>query len=378
MDEIKILAIFCLLITTGLGTVNVVEPVNQSLEPNMVLNLTENPVQSGYNLDVFIEKNNWVNVTSPDLPVSIRERDGQIRIQITMPDRSGINESELVFEDADGETQTNTIIYKAQEAGLKAFMSYPLHEEIRSEDEPIEIGKVAPGQKIVLLFERRMDGGPFRWERAEVVEEESEYYMVPLHKNIEEILPSETVEEKELDIGATYLALELRAPKQLGAFNFDIKLNSDWSNPAVRTLQVDVNEDVYNISLPETTYVKAGEPGQIRGQIASDSIAVETFSFTPLTLPSEWVAGEDRYKTFGFDVRSKETREFTLPININQEGLYESSYRVVDSSGMYVGAYSTDIRVKPSLRSKLRGFREGHSLTLPLLQPFYSLLSLFA
>jgi len=73
-----------------------------------------------------------------------------------------------------------------------------------------------------------------------------------------------------------------------------------------------------------------------------------------------------------------ETKQFTLPIRINQEGRYTAEYQVMDSQGMIVDIQKSTITANPTLTSKLHGMGRGHSLTLPILQPFYSLLTLFS
>lgn len=377
MDRFKVLLALCLVFTTALATVQVTDPVKGTYEPGEQINLRDKPYQTGYNIILTVKKDQWINVTSEELDTSVKELNKTLQISLrSVPSETGNYSGEVTFIGEENTTQTNEILYRAEETKLHVYMKYPLKKEL-PKNQTTQIGKVAPGQEMTLILGRKLNSGPFKWGEAQVVEEESSYYNVPKDKELNEIIPPGTIQEKGLDEeDQTYLALNLKAPEETGSYEFDIRLKSLFSFPATRKLSVQVKKDVYSFDVSEVT-ATAGEPSNIPATVKSDSIAVEKFTYIPTTLPEDWVTGEKGKEETQVKVRAGENKHFTLPIKINQEGIYQASYKVTDSQGRV--AYkdlSTTIKVNPTLKSKLQGFKKGHSLTIPLLQPFYSLLSL--
>lgn len=269
-----------------------------------------------------------------------------------------------------------TLLFTTSFAAVHVHMKYPVRSEL-AVGNTTEIGQAAPGQEVTLIFGRQLDSGSFKWSAVESNIAGSQDYMIPKDKELKDILPSKTINENNLG-NESYLALRLRVPKETGEFQFNVTMSSGvWSVPATRKLSIDVRKDVYEFTIPEISYVTAGEKGKITGEIKSKSIAVENFTFKPSELPEEWLIGESGKKNTRVKVKPGEEKPFELPIQINQEGLYEAVYDVSDTAGTHVGQYSVNIRAKPTIESKLRGFTKGHSLTLPILQPFYSFLSMF-
>ncbi len=372
----KTLILLILISTTALATVQITSPVEQTLEPGETLDLTEvRNYPLPVNIRIDIEKNNWVNATSEDLGTFIRDLNNTLAIYLTnTPDQEGNHTSEITFIDQDGETQTNTIIYTLEEKMLSTTMEYPVKKEL-PRDESTNIGKVAPGQRFKLLVRRDMDTGRFAWGEAELENIESTYYHVPRDKLLEETLPLKTIQDKNIDTGETYIAIEATAPTQTGEHTLQLKLDSDYTDRATRELTLEVDRHAYTFKTQNLSK-NAGESAQIQSKIKSNSIAVENFTYTPITLPKQWVADQLEQKTI--QVIPGETKEFTLPIQINQEGQYTAEYEVIDTTGREIEKQSSIVTVNPTLRSKLKGFGKGHSLTLPILQPFYSLLNLFS
>lgn len=268
------------------------------------------------------------------------------------------------------------LLFTTSFASVHVHMKYPVKSELM-EGKVTEIGQAAPGQEVTLIFGRELDSGSFKWSAVDSHLDGSKDYMIPKDMELKDILPSKTIKENGLG-NETYLALRLRVPKETGEFKFNVTMSSGvWSVPATRRLSIDVRKDVYDFEIPEISYLTAGEVGEVEGKIKSNSIAVENFTFKPSKLPKEWLIGESGKKNTQVKVKPGEEKSFKLPMQINQEGLYEAIYDVSDTAGTHVGQYDANIRAKPTLRSKLKGFNKGHSLTLPILQPFYSLLSMF-
>ncbi len=376
MNRFKVLLSLCLVFTTALATVQVVDPVNETYEQGDEINLRQKPYQTGYNILLTIEKDKWINLTSPDFDTYIEDLNNTLKISLRkIPSEKGNYSSEITFIGEDNTTQTNTLLYRAKKTKLHAYMKYPLNRELPKND-TVSIGKVAPGQRMTLVLGRKLNSGPFKWGEAEVIGKESSYYNVPKDKELNEIIPVETIQKKNLHKeNQTYIALNLEAPEETGSYEFEIKLKSLFSFPATRKLSVEVEKDVYSFEVSDLT-ATAGEPNEIPVSIESDSIAVEKFTFTPQSLPKDWVMGPKGKEATEIKVRAGEDKESSLPIQVDQEGMYEASYRVMDRGGRFVGTYSSEIYVKPTIKSKLGGFKKGHSLTLPILQPFYSLFSL--
>ncbi len=261
-------------------------------------------------------------------------------------------------------------------ATINVNLEYPTRGTL-SEEEVTHIGQAAPGQEITLIFSRERHEGAFYWSKATSNIDGSGYYSIPRDKALEEILPPETIKENNLG-NRTYLALKLRIPREGNTFKFNVTLlpREGFGDSATRQLSVDIEKDVYDFKIQEKTELQAGKKGAIEGTIKSNSIAVEEFTFKPSKLPEEWLIRETGETEVAVRVRPGETKQFTLPLQIDQEGQYEVTYSVRDTAKTHVGTYDVALRVKPTFRSKLKGFTRGHSVTMPLLQPFYSLLSL--
>lgn len=379
MDKFKILVALSLIITTSLATVTVTEPKSKSLEPGETLDLTENPYEAGYELKIKIEKENWEEVEAEGIETKVEGiNDEYLQVVFEIPEEEEENTINVSFISPD-EEQSNLIKYRARDVSLEAHMNYPLKREL-PEDERVNIGDIAPGQEVNLLFSRRSlfyeNSPPFYWEGIRMDGKESDYYNVPKEKPLKEILPPEIIEGKDLG-DETYLSLNLDAPEETGEYNFNITLNSPFSSSEERKISMTVKEDLYDLEIPSEVEIQAGKYRQIPVTIKSHSIAIENFTSTPKSLPDEWMTGSTGKKSFDVKVRPEEMKEFNLPVKINQEGRYNALYEFKDSRSIWRRERSVTITSTPTTGSKLHGFKKGHSLTLPILQPFYSILSLF-
>jgi|GEM_PF-6923808 len=370
----KILVLLVILSTVTLASVQVLSPVEKTLEPNETLDLTQERAYGlPVNIEIEIEKRNWEEVTSDELTPFIRERGDILRIYLgNTPNEEGIHNSTITFVDEEGETQENTIKYELVEKTLSVDMEYPVRRRLPPEESPI-IGKAAPGQKITLLI-KTDSTREFSWQEANILGRDSNYTIIPRDKDLEDILPPRMIEEKQIN-ALELIALETKVPRTEGEHNLELELDSIWTDRAIRNVTIDVDKNAFGFETQDMLKT-AGESSKIQGEIKSNSIAPETFTYSPITLPKEWVESE-REKT-KVKVIPGETKQFTLPIRINQEGRYTAEYQVMDSQGIIVDIQKSTITVNPTLSSKLHGMGRGHSLTLPILQPFYSLLTLFS
>jgi len=371
----KTLILLILISTTALATVQITSPIEQTLEAGETLDLTEvRNYPLPVNILIEIEKNNWVNSTSEDLSTFVQERGNKLRIYLgNTPDQEGTYTSEITFINEEGETQTNTIEYSVEEKILSTTMEYPIKKEL-PKDESTHIGKIAPGQEFKLLIHRDMDPGRFSWEEAELRDRESSYQHIPRDILLEEALPTKAIQRSQIP-QKDYLLLEATAPIETGEHDLQLVVDSRFADSSIRNLTIEVDRHAYSFKTQNLSKT-AGKSSQIQSSIKSESIAVDRFTYRPVSLPREWVADELEQKTI--EVIPGETKEFTLPIQINQEGRYTAVYQVTDSKERKITDQSSVVTVKPTIRSKLRGFGRGHSLTLPILQPFYSLLNLFS
>lgn len=377
LSFIKTITVLLLLSTITIAAVEVVDPIETKLEPQETLDLTEKLYSNSENIIIKIEKNEWENVTSEEFEVSTREVNEGEKLRISLretPEEEGIHNSTITFTNKEGETQTNYIKYDLVDRTPLINLQYPIKEELGKET--THIGKVAPGQEIIILVEKdRGRGLTFDWETASIKGLDHQYQEIPRDKDLEEILPEQTIEERGID--GLLISIRAIAPRQTGEHEFELSLGGSALSSTSRNFTIEVDDHAYRFDMKNTSKT-AGERSEIKAKIKSNSIAIEKFTYEPIALPKDWVEGEEGRTEKEIQVNPGETKEFNLPIRINQEGRYTSKYSVTDSRDNFVIEQESIIDVKPTIRSKIGGFGEGHSLTLPILQPFYSLLNLFS
>ncbi|MFW5902794.1 MAG: hypothetical protein ACOCTT_02830, partial [archaeon] len=125
---VKTLTFLVILSTITVATVQVISPVEETLEPNETLDLTEvDSYGLPVNIEIQIGKENWEKVESKDLDTSIIEEDDE-KLTIFLGNTSneeGTYNSTITFIDEEGETQENTIKYNLVEKSLSVDMVYP-------------------------------------------------------------------------------------------------------------------------------------------------------------------------------------------------------------------------------------------------------------
>ena len=239
--------------------------------------------------------------------------------------------------------------------GLSAVtMNYPVQESI---EDSIFLGKIAPDQLLELRFSR--ETGPSGTDKAVFWETV--------------LIPDNIFVNKTLD--GNEIVAWIRAPSDMrGIYSFNITAQGDilYIIPQSKEISIEVTEDVYEITYEDYFSTKAGESLEIPISIKSFSIANEELMLTDSEgIPLKWM---DIDKVHFDGIGEKQTMLKIIP---NEEGLYKIKLKIGRKSSSYINLIKIDLRVYPTVKSKLRAFGEGFSISPIIMQPFYSFLSLF-
>ena len=239
--------------------------------------------------------------------------------------------------------------------GLSAVtLNYPVQESI---DESIFLGKIAPGQFLELRFSR--ETGPQGTDRAVFWERT----LIP-----EELIVNNTLAGNEI---ITWIKI----PNDIrGKYSFNLTMQGDilYIKPQSKEIILEITEDVYFLEYEKDFSSYAGEELIIPMKIKSESIAMETLFLKDIeAMPLKWVEVENiKFEGIG-------EKEMVIKITPNEEGLYKTKLKIGRESNSYINLMEINLRVYPTIKSKLRAFGEGFSISPMIMQPFYSFLSLF-
>ena len=235
-------------------------------------------------------------------------------------------------------------------------LNYPTEVTI---DDSLFLGKIAPDQLLELRFSR--ETGPSGTDKSIFWEVIS--------------IPDNLVVNNTLD--GNEIVAWIRVPSDIrGLYSFDITAQGPLGNLTIedqtKEIVIEVTEDVYEINYDNYFATKAGEVLEVPIIITSSSIAREELSLIESEgIPLKWVAF-DKIKFEG--VGEKQVIAEIIP---NEEGIYETKLKLGRKSSSFVNLMEIDLRVYPTIKSKLRAFGEGFSISPIIMQPFYSFLSLF-
>ena len=218
------------------------------------------------------------------------------------------------------------------------------------------LGKIAPGQKLKLVFSR--ETGPegnkkaIFWEKA--------------------LIPSELLINQTME-GSKIIAW-IKAPENVrGNYSFNATLQSDllYIMPETKQITMDVTENVYEMSYEKAFNSRAGVPIQIPITIKSSSIADEQLKLvSSQNFPLKWA----EFPSITF--HGKETKQAMLELKPTEEGKYNITLKIGRKSSKLINLININLRTYPTIKSKLKAFEEGFSITPIIMQPFYSFLSL--
>jgi hypothetical protein len=223
-----------------------------------------------------------------------------------------------------------------------------------------DLGRIAPGQTLELVFTRNTgqngteSSASIFWEKATA--------------------PAELMPQTE--ITATDLTMSLKIPEdKRGNLIFNVTLEGieiGTIAPHTMTLKLQVTESVFSYSYEQRHYLYAGEPEQIPLTITSSSAGKDTLIFSDIEgIPSGWLSNSPA------QIAPFEQKQIMLTVIPNEEGYFEAKINVGRTSSSLKDTNPLVLRVYPTFQSKLRAFGEGFSIIPVLLQPLYSLLSMF-
>lgn len=218
------------------------------------------------------------------------------------------------------------------------------------------LGDVAPGQTLKLVFSRET-GSNFFWDKMQTNNPEW---------------------NEKLSVGDK-ITLYLNIPKAAsGIYSINITGTSSYDPGTIKTpeilpIQIRATNGTYAYSFPEHFEAIMDYPNSLFFRVKSTSLAADTLTFSILGFPASWAEpvksdiepfGE---KTLFFKIDPMEERMRSYPI----------SFSCLRDSGP-IDLIPATIGISPAtLITKFKAMSEGFSLIPVLLQPFYSLLSLF-
>jgi hypothetical protein len=221
-----------------------------------------------------------------------------------------------------------------------------------------DLGNAAPNQELTLIFSRNtgengaLSSASIFWQSAE--------------GNV------------DYSLSGSAITVTHRIPEISGDYYFNVTLKgSDVGTitPHIITFKVFVKKEIYTYDYTENHTVMAGVAKSFDLLIRSSSAAGETLSFRNSEgIPSSWItAGDSRNSIF---IEPYGTRTVAVTLTPNEEGNFDANLFVLRESSNVRDSLPLNVRVKPTVQSKLRAFSEGFSIIPVVMQPFYSLLSM--
>lgn len=219
------------------------------------------------------------------------------------------------------------------------------------------LGDVSPGQTLALVFSRET-GSNFLWDKMQTDK--------PVFWN------------EKLSVGDK-ITLTLNIPKDAaGTYDVNITGTSSYAPGTIKTpeilpVQIQVINSTYESSFPSHFNAIIDYPNSLFFRVKSKSLAPDTITFTISEFPARWAKEvkaafkplEEKNLFFAINPLDEKTREYSV------------AFAAARESGITESTPSTITITPASFSTKLRAMSEGFSLIPILLQPFYSLLSLF-
>lgn len=257
------------------------------------------------------------------------------------------------------------LVLLATIVSASSTLVYPqmIHMNIGSYDEnndyymgEFDLGKIAPGQNLKLIFSRN----------TSEYNTESEASIFWIRADGNDIHSSMSVHFIE----ASYeIPFNLR-----GEHKFNLTLRGSEVGtiaPHIITFKTFITENVYDFEFQKEHVLKAGETKEITMKIKSHSASADTLTFKNTEgIPSNWIKKTDVL------IEPGETKIITIKANANEEGQYFAKLNVGRHSSQLHDSLEMNFRVKPTLSAKLKAFSEGFSIIPVVMQPFYSLISI--
>ncbi|MEM0372318.1 MAG: hypothetical protein QXO69_00530 [archaeon] len=219
-----------------------------------------------------------------------------------------------------------------------------------------DLGKVAPGQTLKLMFSRNTGPGNTESE-ASIFWETAEGEGISSQIN-----------------GMELVATHVVPVTARGKYSFNVVLKGSELGtiaPHFITFNVFVTENIYSFKYENSHVMDAGATKTVEMKITSSSAASDTLMFRNVDgMPSGWLDQKDVV------IGPGETKTIAMKITPNEEGMYNANVRVTRKSSAVQDSVPLTLRVKPTVSSKLKAFSEGFSIIPVIMQPFYSLLSL--
>lgn len=219
------------------------------------------------------------------------------------------------------------------------------------------LGDVSPGQTLKLVFSRET-GSNFLWDKFQT--------NGPVFWN------------EKLSVGDK-ITLTLNVPKDAAGI-YDVNITGESSyepgtikTPEILPVQILVMNSTYAYSFPQHFSAIIDYPNSLFFRVKSNSLAADTITFSISGFPARWVKDlkvtlqpfAEKGLFFAINPLDEKTRDYSV------------AFQAALESGT-VEQFPLTIEVNPaSFQTKLRAMGEGFSLIPILLQPFYSLLSLF-
>ncbi|MEM3412007.1 MAG: hypothetical protein QW735_01620 [archaeon] len=207
----------------------------------------------------------------------------------------------------------------------------------------VNLGEVAPGQELKLIFER--SSGAYLWDTFDVHSD--------VNTSIQTNATHFTILAKGIGPGNHYIDLKVS-----NSLNLQIQKSS--------RIIFSGNYDVFKFTVSKQYTAQAGERSCFQMGVESKSIAEENFEVYFDGVPSRW----QEFSILKVPPKSK--GNFSVCMTPTEENFYNVK---VIFRGNVEYKQQTGIRIYPSLVSKFKSCAEGFSI-IPILQPFFSLFSL--
>ncbi|MBI4214581.1 hypothetical protein HY546_01170 [archaeon] len=221
------------------------------------------------------------------------------------------------------------------------------------------LGVVAPGQTVVLVFDRQT-GDSFLWTNVE--------FTVP------DGWTKDDAKNSTRDISNITASFTLPREIPEGRYSLRASVQNDIGVRATEEvdLYVDVTNRVFTITPPEDASTDAGEPAPLFVSITNNGIGSDVLILGSIAgLPARWTLGA--YVPVG----AAETKQVEITSTPLDEGKYRLGFQVKRTSSDLIDEGAFSLRVYPTLKAKLRAISEGFDIIPMILQPLYSLLSFF-
>jgi hypothetical protein len=217
------------------------------------------------------------------------------------------------------------------------------------------LGNIAPGQTVTLEFSRET-GSNFLWDN----------FNVTVPPNWEK---KETLSDK--------ITVQITAPKDsIGLYDFNITATSSYEPGTIKTpeilpFQIFVSNTSYVFEFPSQFNAVIDYPNTLFFKIKSNSLAKDTIKFSISGFPTKWV------KEVSTTIKPLDEKTLFFSIYPMEQKTFSVLFMATHESGLSETIPGEIIVSSTTFQTKLKAMAEGFSLIPVILQPFYSLLSLF-